>query len=82
MQTVCDGAYFGEIALLMKGQKRTATVKAMEICEIYRLSQRDFRKVIEPHQEIVRRIEQIAHERMRSTQQCKQYQPFSLSSRK
>lgn len=51
----------------MKGQARTATVKALETCEIYRLSHRDFRKVIEPHREIVRRIEQIANERIKST---------------
>lgn len=65
----------------MKGQKRTATVKALEVCEVYKLSQRDFRKVIEPHREIVRLMEQIAHERMRKTFQNQQLRfSFPLST--
>lgn len=80
LQTICDGSHFGEISLLIKGQKRTATVKALEICEIYKLSQRDFQKVIEPHREIVNRMEHIAHERIKSMLPSKQ-RKFSIPLR-
>lgn len=38
-----DGAYFGEVALLMKDSKRVATVVAVEITQVYRLDAEDFR---------------------------------------
>lgn len=60
-----DGSHFGEISLLIKGQKRTATIKTLETCEVYKLSQKDFRKVIEPHQDIMKIMEEIAKERLR-----------------
>ncbi|XP_070495762.1 potassium/sodium hyperpolarization-activated cyclic nucleotide-gated channel 2-like [Chironomus tepperi] len=65
IQILQDGSHFGEISLLIKGQKRTATVKTLETCEVYKLSQKDFRKVIEPHQDIMKIMEEIAKERLR-----------------
>lgn len=62
---ISDGAHFGEISLLTRGNKRNATVKAEEVCETYKLSRRDFRKVIEPHPEIFRHFEQIAQQRIK-----------------
>lgn len=61
-----DGDYFGEIALLTRGARRTATVKAEEVCETYKLSRKDFRKVVEPHPEVLRHFEQIALQRIRN----------------
>ena len=69
IQILQDGSHFGEIALFIKGQKRTATIKSLETCEVYKLSQRDFRNVIEPHHDIVRKIEEIAKERLRKINQ-------------
>jgi CRP-like cAMP-binding protein len=63
--TLYDGSHFGEISLLIKGKKRTASVKAMEMCEIYKLSQKDFRKVVEPHPELLQRMEKIALQRIK-----------------
>lgn len=54
-------------------------MKALEICEIYKLSQRDFNRVIEPHREIVQRMEEIAHQRIKSMLQSKSRR-FSLPS--
>lgn len=39
-----DGAYFGEISLLLKGHLRSATIVALETSQIYRLKKRDFEK--------------------------------------
>lgn len=72
MHILQDGSYFGEIALLIKNQKRTATVIAMETCEVYKLSQRDFHKVIEPNVEVVKKIEELARERIRKLFQQEQ----------
>ncbi len=45
-----EGAFFGEIALL-KNTKRNATIRALEPCELYKLTKEDFETVIEnyPH---------------------------------
>lgn len=66
MLTVSDGAHIGEVSILTKGKKRIATVIALEMCECYKLSQRDFRKVIEPHPGILHSLEQVAEERQKA----------------
>lgn len=63
--TMTDGSHFGEICLLIKGQKRTASIVALEVCEVYKLNQKDFRKVVEPHADVLRRLDEIAVERLR-----------------
>lgn len=35
------------------------------MCEVYKLSQRDFCQVVEPHFDILRRLQQIALERIK-----------------
>ncbi|XP_070156836.1 potassium/sodium hyperpolarization-activated cyclic nucleotide-gated channel 1 [Polyergus mexicanus] len=62
-----DGAYFGEIALLVADQRRVASVIAIEICEIYRLDRKDFRHCIDVHSELFAEIERIATERVEKT---------------
>lgn len=66
MNTLYDGSHFGEISLLTRGNKRIASVKAVEVCETYKLNRKDFRKVIEPHQELLRYLEQIALQRIKA----------------
>lgn len=63
--TISDGAHFGEVSLLIKGQKRIASVVALEMCECYMLSQKDFCKIIEPHVQILHRLKQIALDRIK-----------------
>lgn len=63
--TLTDGAYFGEISLLIRGQKRIATIVALEMCEVYKLSQKDFRRVVEPHSQIIQRLEQMSLDRIK-----------------
>ncbi|XP_011496557.1 PREDICTED: potassium/sodium hyperpolarization-activated cyclic nucleotide-gated channel 1-like [Ceratosolen solmsi marchali] len=62
-----DGAYFGEVALLVQNQRRVATVIALDICEVYRLDRKDFRKCIAVHSDLFAKIERLATERMQQT---------------
>ncbi|XP_053985509.1 potassium/sodium hyperpolarization-activated cyclic nucleotide-gated channel 2-like [Hylaeus volcanicus] len=59
-----DGAHFGEVALLVPDQRRVASVIAIEVCEVYRLDRRDFRKCIAVHTELFANIESIATDRI------------------
>lgn len=74
-----DGSHFGEMALLLKGQKRIATVIALEMCEIYKLSQKDFRRVILPHPNILNQLEIIAIHRVKRNEQNEKYQSTRTS---
>lgn len=61
-----DGAYFGEIALVMPEARRVASVVAIEICELYRLDRADFARTIHPYPMLWEQIKKIAikrHER-------------------
>ncbi|KAL0831788.1 hypothetical protein ABMA28_001326 [Loxostege sticticalis] len=62
-----DGAYFGEVALLMKDSKRVATVVAVEITQVYRLDAEDFRQFIMSNPVLYERIEAFASQRMHET---------------
>ncbi|XP_029174384.1 potassium/sodium hyperpolarization-activated cyclic nucleotide-gated channel 2-like [Nylanderia fulva] len=62
-----DGAYFGEIALLVADQRRVASVIAIEVCETYRLDRKDFRQCIDVNSELFAEIERIATERVEKT---------------
>ncbi|XP_076289994.1 potassium/sodium hyperpolarization-activated cyclic nucleotide-gated channel 1 [Lasioglossum baleicum] len=59
-----DGAHFGEVALLVPDQRRVASVIAIEVCEVYRLDRKDFRKCIAVHTELFAKLEYIASERI------------------
>ena len=75
-----DGAHFGEIALLVQDQRRVASVIAIEVCEVYRLDRRDFRKCIAVHSELFSEIEQIAAERMERTLAIEEQHKHSLNT--
>lgn len=62
-----DGAYFGEIALVMANEQRVASVVAIEICELYRLDRADFAKTIQPYPMLWEQIKKIAIERHERT---------------
>ncbi len=48
MAELGQGKYFGEIALISKNFKRTATVVAKTECEMATLSKTDYLKILEP----------------------------------
>lgn len=59
-----DGDHFGEISLLERNMKRTATVISLETCEIYKLEQTHFTRVIQPHTDLYERMQRVANERL------------------
>lgn len=61
-----EGSHFGEIALVME-DKRVASVIAVDPCELYTLSRKDFHKAIEPYPDLYTRIKKLAHVRLAST---------------
>lgn len=58
-----DGAYFGEIALVID-EKRVASVVAVDACELLELNRNDFRSAIEPYPEYFSRLKKIAQDRL------------------
>ncbi|KAG5308122.1 HCN2 protein, partial [Acromyrmex insinuator] len=62
-----DGAYFGEIALMMPNERRVASVVAVEICELYRLDRADFARTVHPYPMLWEQVKKIALERQERT---------------
>lgn len=62
-----DGAFFGEIALMVKDHKRVATVSALEICTVYTLDRRYFMHAFESYPELLSLIQEEANYRMENT---------------
>ncbi|XP_048510269.1 potassium/sodium hyperpolarization-activated cyclic nucleotide-gated channel 1-like [Athalia rosae] len=62
-----DGAHFGEVALLVQDQRRVASVVAIEVCNVFRLERKDFRRCIAVHTDLFAKIERLATGRMEKT---------------
>jgi len=60
--TLTSGQFFGEIALLLS-MPRTATIRAREYCDLYRLDKETFDAVIQRHPEFAERINELAEKR-------------------
>jgi len=67
-QRLSDGAYFGEICLLLKGYRRVASVYADSQVNAYALDREDFERVLEFHPEQREMIRRVAQERMDAAQ--------------
>jgi voltage-gated potassium channel len=61
-KTLTDGDFFGEIALVL-GQARTACVRAVSYCDLYRLDKEMFDRVLSHYPNIAAQIEAKARER-------------------
>ncbi|KAI8837281.1 hypothetical protein BJ741DRAFT_604297 [Chytriomyces cf. hyalinus JEL632] len=61
--TICDGGFFGEVALVAN-IPRTATVIAATPCNLYTLSSADFNSIILEFEDMRERIDKIYEERM------------------
>lgn len=55
-----DGAHFGEIALLLENETRSANVVAVEICELFALDRSDFMKLLLPFPILLRKVTKLA----------------------
>ena len=60
--TLSAGQFFGEIALLLS-VPRTATIKAKEYCDVYRLEKEIFDRVIERYPDFAETIRKLAEKR-------------------
>ena len=60
--TLAAGDFFGEIALVLH-QRRTASVRALTYCDLYRLDKEMFELVLAHYPEVGKQIEAKAHER-------------------
>ncbi|MBT7885699.1 MAG: glucose-6-phosphate dehydrogenase [Gammaproteobacteria bacterium] len=57
-----DGEFFGEVALLL-ATPRTADIRARTLCDLFILSQNDFKRILRDHPQFAERILQVAKER-------------------
>ena len=62
VQTLEDGDFFGEIGLLM-ATKRTATVRAKTLCDLFVLTKQDFSRILQDHPQFADSMMQVAKER-------------------
>jgi voltage-gated potassium channel len=60
--TLTDGDFFGEIALLFR-QPRTASIRALDYCDLYALSKEAFDRVLDHYPDFARHIQTIAKQR-------------------
>lgn len=60
--TLSEGAFFGEIALIMS-TPRTATVRAAEYCDLYALRKETLDRVLKDHPDIAEHISEIGRQR-------------------
>ncbi len=68
--TLTSGAFFGEIALLLS-TPRTATIKAVEYCDFYRLHKDTFDKIISRYPDFEASIKELAEKRKAETESSK-----------
>ncbi len=60
--TLGEGNFFGEIALI-KRTPRTATIKAVECCDLYALNKMNFDQILQRHPEFAEHIQKITAKR-------------------
>lgn len=61
-----DGAYFGELALLLSDQRITATIKAIETTKVYRIPKKYFQKYVLSKQDIYDMFMEQAESRLQA----------------
>ncbi len=60
--TLTQGNFFGEIALLMS-TPRTATIRAIDYCDLYTLDKPTFHQILENYPEFTAKVEDMARKR-------------------
>jgi len=69
--TLAAGQFFGEIALLLS-MPRTATIRAREYCDLYRLDKDNFDRVIQRYPDFAERINELAEKRKAEIEEIQQ----------
>ncbi|KAJ3644508.1 hypothetical protein Zmor_022233 [Zophobas morio] len=75
-----DGDYFGEIALVFPNRKTSANIIALEICEVYKLDRKSFKKCLESQADLYKRIQLEAQRRLKETHQIHRKQILVTST--
>jgi voltage-gated potassium channel len=60
--TLTAGQFFGEIALLLSSP-RTATIRAKDYCDLYRLDKGSFDKILKKHDNFAQKMHELAEKR-------------------
>lgn len=55
------------MSLIIKDQKRIATVVAIEICEVYKLDRRQFKQCFKSCPQVYKKMEELAERRLEIT---------------
>ncbi|KAL3274166.1 hypothetical protein HHI36_015580 [Cryptolaemus montrouzieri] len=74
-----DGDHFGEIALLLN-ETRVASCVAIDFCELYRLTKKDFNEALESYPAAKMRIIQLGQDRFKETKQLNRQDKKESSS--
>ncbi|XP_013401461.1 potassium/sodium hyperpolarization-activated cyclic nucleotide-gated channel 2 [Lingula anatina] len=64
-----DGAYFGEVSLILD-ERRVATIVAAEICDVFFLSKADFENILAEYPAMSNIMKKVAEERLQQTTQA------------
>ncbi|XP_029676096.1 potassium/sodium hyperpolarization-activated cyclic nucleotide-gated channel 1-like [Formica exsecta] len=59
-----DGDYFGEAGMVYPDRRRAESVIALEVCELFRLHRRDFKRLFAKNSEFYNSLEHTARERV------------------
>ena len=65
--TLTAGDFFGEIALLFS-QPRTASIRAMDYCDLYALSKDTFERIVAHYPDFAKHLQEIARKRQEQQQ--------------
>jgi voltage-gated potassium channel len=65
--TLSDGDFFGEIALVVEGQRRNANVVAVKASDLLVLSASDFKNLMVTNAEISEAVGEVANQRMKNS---------------
>ena len=60
--TLTAGQFFGEIALLLSGP-RTATIRARDYCDLYKLDKDSFDLILRKHETFAVKVKELAQKR-------------------
>lgn len=59
-----DGDYFGEASMVQADRRRAESVIALEVCELFRLHRRDFKRLFAKTSEFYNSLERTARVRL------------------
>jgi len=67
--TLQEGAFFGEIALLLS-TPRTATIKAKDYCDLYSLNKTTFERILSRYPDFAKNVKEMAEQRRKETEEA------------